>query len=285
MPRIDVIVAVRNEIESIPVFLGQLAALSLPPTVTLRAIFVEDSSTDGTPELLRQLAHRQSTVGYWRLARGFGQGIAVCFGLSRSPADAMIMMDVDGSHPVGVIPEMIGAYLAGAEVVQCVRKTLPNRKAYRRIGAAVFQWGSRFLTGVDTRQQNIYFRLVTAAVAADILQPRYWHYVRFPLPRRPGALHTISIDTEERVLGASKYPLGRLIRLAADAVLSLMSGARLTTFLAVLGLLALWGVLHGSWLAALAVAIVAGPAVAHWRHLHRGDALSKIEVVECANVA
>lgn len=286
MTRIDVIVAVRDEEQSIPVFLQKIAALPLPPEVELKVVFVEDSSTDATRPLLRRLAREDRGVGYYSLVRGFGQGLAVTFGLSRSDADAMIMLDVDGSHPVEVIPEMIDAYRHGAHVVQCVRRSLANRKAYRSAGARLYAFGAQLLTGIDATEQNIFYRLVSADIVRQLLQqPRYWTYLRFPLPRRPeGALRKIYVDTEERQLGESKYGFRRLVRLAIDGVLSQMPAARLGVFVGVAVALVWWLWAVALW--PLAVAIAGGTAwlLFHYQRLSRPDALERIEVLECGNV-
>jgi glycosyltransferase involved in cell wall biosynthesis len=286
MTRVDVIVAVRNEEQSIPVFLDRIAALQLPEGVDLRVIFVEDSSTDGTRPLLRRLANEAPAVSYYTLAQGFGQGPAVVFGLSRSTADAMVMMDVDGSHPVAVIPEMVREYLGGAQVVQCVRRALANRKAYRRIGAAAFFFGARVLTGIDTDEQRIYYRLVSAGVARWLLQqPRYWHYLRFPLPRRPeGALRKIYVDTEERVFDESKYGFQRLVNLAIDGVLSQMPQSRLAMLLVGMGVMAALLVRCAMWPLSLLVAGAMAWLIRRYAGLSRPDLLQRMQVLECGNV-
>ena len=286
MTRVDVIVAVRNEEQSIPVFLDRIAALQLPEGVDLRVIFVEDSSTDGTRPLLRRLANEAPAVSYYTLAQGFGQGPAVVFGLSRSTADAMVMMDVDGSHPVAVIPEMVREYLDGARVVQCVRRTLANRKVYRRIGAAAFFFGARVLTGIDTDEQRIYYRLVSAGVTRWLLQqPRYWHYLRFPLPRQPeGALRKIYLDTEERVFDESKYGFQRLVNLAIDGVLSQMPQSRLAMLLVGMGVMAALLVRCAMWPLSLLVAGAMAWLIRRYAGLSRPDLLQRMQVLECGNV-
>ena len=120
-PRVDIIVAVRNEEKNLVLFAESVRSLTLPGDVELGMIFVEDSSTDATLPVLCELASKDPLVHYYALEKGFGQGPAIVFGLSQSRADATIMMDVDGSHPVDVIPEMIERYLAGARIVQCRR--------------------------------------------------------------------------------------------------------------------------------------------------------------------
>ena len=287
MPRVDVIVAVRNEEQSIPVFLDKLSALMLPPDVAVSVIFVEDSSTDGTRPLLRRLARENPAVGYCTLARSFGQGPAVMFGLSRSTADAMVMMDADGGHPLEVLPEMIRQYLDGAQVVQCVRRTLANRKAYRDIGAATFQIFARMLTGIDTTEQNIFYRLVSAPVARELLRhPRYWRWLRFPLPRRPeGALRKIYVDSQERTLGESKYGFRRLVNLAIDGILSLIPTTRFVAVLLLMAVAAVLLVRGGVWPLAVAVTAVILWLMGRYASLQRGGVLRQMQVVESANVA
>ena len=285
MPSVDVIVAVRNEEQNLPIFVERLFALPFPSDVDVKVVFVEDSSTDGTHDVLRRLAGADPRVGYYILARGYGQGPAIVFGLSRSSADAMIMMDADGGHPLEVLPEMVRHYLDGARVVQCVRNTLANRKAYRDIGAATFELFARSLTGVDTHEQNIFFRLVTADVAREILrQPRYWRWLRFPLPRRAGELRKISVDSRERVFGQSNYDFHRLVNLAVDGILSLIPAVRFAVILGLLVLAASMLVRKGSWVLALLVGGGVIWLINRYLQLQRGEILQQMQVVECANV-
>lgn len=286
MTHVDVIVAVRNEEQNIPFFLDQIAALALPEGVDLRVMFVEDSSTDGTRGLLRRLTRENPKVGYYTLTRGFGQCPALAFGVSRSRADAVIMMDVDGSHPVRVIPQMIAGFLGGAKVVQCVRRSLANRRFYRRVGALLFFATARLLTGTDIYEQRIYYRLLSAEVARQMIQePRYWHYVRFPLPRRPeGTLRKIDVDAEERVIGESKYDFWRLAKLGVDGMLSLIPPPRLALVmsLAVFSGVALIAV--GLWPLAVVVGVPASLIVSRYVQLQRRDLVSGMQVMECGNV-
>jgi glycosyltransferase involved in cell wall biosynthesis len=286
MTRVDVIVAVWNEEQCIPAFLDTLMALPLPEGVDLRVTFVEDSSTDGTRPLLRRLADENPRVGFYSLVKGFGQGPALIFGLSRSTADAMIIMDVDGSHPLEVIPEMIRHFLGGAQAVLCVRKSFANRKAHRRLFARAYQLGVRLLTGADGAEQNIYYRLISANVARRLLQqPQYWTHLRFPLPCRPeGTLRKVYVDMEERVLGESKYGVGRLAGIAVDGVLSLMSGRRFAALLATLGLIALVLAHSSLWPLAVLAALGIGLLIRRFIRMRRPDTLRQMQVLECGNV-
>lgn len=286
MIRVDVLVAVRDEEATIPVFLDQIEALELPDEVSLRVLFIEDSSTDATVSLLQGISEVNPAVGYCSFARSYGQGVALSYALSRSNADAMIMMDVDGSHPLEAIPEMIRRFLEGARVVQCVRRTLANRRVYRRLGARLFHALARGIFGVDFRTQNIFYRLISAEVSRQFLAaPRCWRYLRFPLPKSsPDGLQLLHVETVERTRGKSKYGPLRLAGLALDGVLSMVPPVRLVllaTLAAVLGVRALW---LGLWPLALIVALGLLGLVGRYVAMGRPDLLARIEVVASSGV-
>ena len=258
--RIDIVVAVRNEERNLPVFVEAIRDLSLPDGAGVGMIFVEDSSSDATRSVLRDLASNDPLIQYYALEKGFGQGPAIVFGLSRSRADAMIMMDVDGSHPVEVIPEMIARHREGARLVQCRRKTIEGRVLYRTWGAALFNGLTRMITGFDPRTQSVYYRLIDADRARALCgEPLYWRFLRLPLAelQRTGALSVIEIDTIDRVHGASQYDFVRLAVLAGDGILSVMSfGRLLLCLLGVCGLALLLGWCASWWISLALLAFV-----------------------------
>jgi glycosyltransferase involved in cell wall biosynthesis len=285
MRRIDVIAAVRDEEATLPRFVARVRALALPDDVELGFVFVEDSSRDGTLEGLRALAAADPMLGFYSLEEGFGQGPAIVYGLARSRAEAAILMDVDGSHPPEAIPQMIEAHLGGAGVVQCVRRTLRARRLHRRIGTALFQRLASAWVRVDLAEQAVYYRLVSRRHADRLVaDPRTWRFLRFPLPREPGELATVEVDSVERETDRSKYGPLRLIGLAVDAVLSLMPRDRVRLALGLAAAVTVLAIALGAW--GLALVVVAGTLLLARRHrrLRRADLLERMRAREWANV-
>lgn len=239
MTQIDIIVPVRNEEENIPRFVDAIESLKLQRDVQVKVAFVEDGSTDGTVAVLRDLSKQNPRILYYSMRNRFGEGPAVMFGISRSDADAMIMMAVE-SHPPELIPPMIQAFLDGAEVVQCVRDSFAGRPRHRDIGTAAFVPFIRFLTGFDYQEQNVYFRLVSRNFARRLLEsPRYWRFLRFPIPdEKSGKLRKIHATMSERRSGKSQYTVGRLLVLALDGILTCMSSLRMAAWTMALLLIA-----------------------------------------------
>lgn len=223
--RIDIVVAVRDEEDNLVSFVSSIAAVELPPDVACRLIFVEDSSTDGTVPLLHRLATESEKVDFISLTRGYGQCAALMAGMMLSDANAVVMMDGDGSHPPAAIAEMIRLFLNGAPVVQAVRKGLEERSLYRRLGARLFQLGAGWICGVDLASQNTFFRLLAADAARDMISlPSAWRTARLRLPEGTQLFPVTAVD---RQAGVSKYNFRRLALFAFDTLVSLMSRRRI----------------------------------------------------------
>jgi len=226
--KVDIVVPVRNEEKNIQVFIQNIKNLKISKAVELRIIFVEDGSSDKTLEVLREYSKQNSNIRYYSLINDFGQAGAALFGIKQSEADAVIMMDVDGSHPVEIIPEMVKYYLEGARIVHSIRKRFDKRKFYRRLGTFLFNFYLALTAGVDIRKQNVSFRLISKRIKNRLLENSRWlHYFRPNFPKRVGIKEKyIYFCAEERRIGESKYSFIRLFKIALTAPLSVMSFRR-----------------------------------------------------------
>lgn len=279
---IEIIVAVRNEAENIPLFVDAVRRLALPPETRVQTLFVEDSSSDGTREVLRQYAKTTNAVSYLFLKRGFGQAPAIAFGLSYSSADAMITMDVDGGHPLDIVPVMIREFLGGASIVQAVRRTLAERSLARDIGTWVFNRLFFMLTGINSAKQNVFFRLLSRSEAARLIRDNRWkHFLRTDFSRYgDGSVRYVEFEARERTVGESKYNLLRLIRFAITAVLTSISAGRIAVLTAILGVLSGLLLLASHLLLGGVVLVGVLLMLAEFWRLSSGDVFEQMEIEE-----
>lgn len=282
MKRIDIIAAVRNEEDSIPVFVETIHGLDLPETVSIGIILVEDSSTDGTVEVLRTMAGKYRNIAYYSLKKGFGEGPAVVFGMQQSDAAAVITMDVDGGHPPDIIPQMVQRFLDGADIVQAVRMTMKSRKAYRDIGTRLFGLFTKIISGMDFREQNVYYRLVSREYAGMMIRDRKLiHFLRIRFPRKAGCrVEKIHFDAEDRKLGKSKYNLLRLVRLSIDGLLSVISLPRIVCIEIILVTAAILGILLGHIYFSLPLILIAIFILIRYCQLITNTILDQMEIKE-----
>lgn len=99
MPNLSLIIPCHNEAEAIPEVLRSLAMakkrlLESGLITSLQVIVVDDASTDGTPELLREFTWIETV----RLFSQSGYGSALKTGFARATGDWIAFIDLDGTY-------------------------------------------------------------------------------------------------------------------------------------------------------------------------------------------
>lgn len=84
-------------------------------------IAVDDHSADKTPEILAELAEKDSRVHYFRFSRNFGSHAAINCGLREAKGDCMLVMAADLQDPPEEAPRLIAEWQKGYDVVWACR--------------------------------------------------------------------------------------------------------------------------------------------------------------------
>ena len=84
-------------------------------------IMVNDGSGDGSGEVLKQLAERDSNIRVISLSRNFGSHAAILCGLAKCTGDCAVVKAADLQEPTELIHEMIASWKQGNNVVLAVR--------------------------------------------------------------------------------------------------------------------------------------------------------------------
>lgn len=270
MTHFQVVAAVRNEAPTLRGFVEQLASLELSQDVKLSLLLIEDGSRDGTQDLIQELSKEYPWVSGVSLKKGLGQIAAVLFGVSLSQADAQIVMDVDRGHPAELIPEMISHYLLGSRCVQASRIDQARGWNLRKLGALTYNALTLWLTGVNLRKQNVFFRLIGPEFRTrSLADPRAAYFFRIPFTTQDlVSVKFLPFEYHERTAGQSKYPLGRLAIFALDGVLSLIPSSRLFLVTVTSFAFILWLLTSGWWSAGFALSAFVG--FVHFRHWRMG---------------
>lgn len=221
-PVFSVVAPVYNEQESIVAFsarvLEVMERLGEPFELTL----VDDGSRDRSPELLRALAARDPRIRVARLSRNFGHQMALTAGMDLARGQAVITLDSDLQDPPELIPELVAKWRAGGEVVYAQRTRRRGETLFKRVSAAAFYRLLRRLTALenlppDTGDFRLLDRRVVDALGQLRERRRFLRGLSVWVGFRQVA---VPYERQERYAGVTKYPLRKMLALAADAIIS-----------------------------------------------------------------
>jgi glycosyltransferase involved in cell wall biosynthesis len=221
-PTVVVVIPVFNEEPVLPELFARLEALfSAPAPCAWRAVFVSDGSRDRSAPLIAAQGARDPRFELVELSRNFGFQSALAAGLAHAAgADAVVTMDADLQDPPEVIPGLVAAWLAGAEVVRAVRRSR-QETGVRRLGFDLFHAVFGKLTDFPIEPNSGTFGLLG--------RPALEAFARLPERHRffPGlrawigfATADVAYDRQERAAGQPKQTFRRLVRYAVDGFFS-----------------------------------------------------------------
>src|SRR5437867_2924147 len=107
---VSIIIPTRNEAENIAPLVSHIVASA----VAFREIlFIDDDSSDGTPEVIRSLAANHSIRLIEQDREEPGLAAAVMSGARAAKGELLLVMDADLSHPPGRINDLLAPLLEG----------------------------------------------------------------------------------------------------------------------------------------------------------------------------
>ena len=239
----SLVLPIFNEEAVIPLLLKRLDDLLARLDAPGEVIFVDDGSRDTSPIVLEAKARADSRYRFVKLSRNFGHQIAITTGMERAEGDAVIVMDADLQDPPEIILEMIAKWKQGFEIVYAQRLSRDGESAFKRGTADLFYRLIERLGEVRIPRNVGDFRLVDRrALDAFLAMPERERFVRGMFAWIGFRQAVVSFHRPPRVAGETKYSLTKMLRLAANGVVS-FSDAPLK--------LALWAGLATSSLAML----------------------------------
>ncbi len=226
-PRIYIVVPCYNETEALPDSAAKLSEKcrslisdgSISPDS--RILLVDDGSTDGTWELIRELNRSSLLFEGIKLSHNRGHQNALLAGLmtalEQSP-DAVISIDADLQDDINAIDGMLKELAEGCDVVYGVRAGRQSDTFMKRFTAEAFYKTLKSL-GVETVFNHADCRLVSKRALEALAEYKEVNlYLRGIIPQIGYKSSVVEYDRKERQAGESKYNIRKMLRLAMDGI-------------------------------------------------------------------
>jgi len=220
-PKVDLVIPVFNEAGVIEKFYEQISTVLAELSATIHIFFVDDGSTDGTAVALRAIMASDPRVTVLTLSRNFGHQAALTAGLDASQGDFVISLDGDGQHPPEMIPQMLELLQQGYDIVQGQRAEDTRAFSFKQITSSTFYALINSISGTHIEPGAADFRgMSRQAVDALKAMPEYHRFLRGMVSWLGYKSVILPYHETSRMAGKSKYSLGKMFRLALDAIFS-----------------------------------------------------------------
>lgn len=218
----SVVIPVLNEQDSVPELYARLKT-ELEKLTGARQefeiVFVDDGSTDGTFELLSEIAGMDSQVSVIRLRKRYGKTAALAAAFQEVSGAITLTMDGDLQHNPEDIPRFVEKIEEGYDIVCGWREKRVDNLWLRRIPSRIANRLMRKLSHVDIDDFGGGFKAYRTSILKRV--PLYGGMQRFipALGSLQGArVCQIAIENTPRRYGFSRYGISRVIPVFFDLV-------------------------------------------------------------------
>lgn len=216
--QVSVVLPAYNERDNLAELLPETTSALRDAGLTFEVIVVDDGSTDGTTDLLREW--RSTEVVGVRLRRNAGKSAALDAGLARATGEYVVLMDADGQDDPRQIPRLLAALDADDRLdLVTGRRAVRNDRFVKRTTSRLYNRVTALVTGVSGRDFNSGFKAMRRELATGLeLYGELHRYV--PVLAQWGGFRVgeIDVDHQPRRHGESKFGRARFWRGFLDLI-------------------------------------------------------------------
>jgi len=215
----SVVIPLFNEQENLEVLYTRLTRVMGNLGEPYEIIFIDDGSTDGSFQILRDLHQKDNNVKVVRFTRNFGQHPAIMAGFHASMGEIIITLDADLQNPPEEIPKLLDKLDEGYEVVFGIFQRRKH-SAFRRAGSSFANWVLGRILPVEATGLSGFRALRAYTVAQFKLLNERSKFIDGLLCWMGYKVGKVEVAHEERHSGKTKYTPFKLLSLWLDMVVS-----------------------------------------------------------------
>lgn len=222
---LSVVVPAYNEGAVLPEFHKRLGTVLDGLDMEAEIVFVDDGSSDETAKVLRQLRQSDGRIAMVSLSRNFGKDIALTAGLDFARGDAVVVIDADLQDPPELIPELIGHWRSGYDVVYAKRTARDGESLLKKATAHAFYRLMQRVSRVEIPEDTGDFRLLSRRAVNALKQLNERHRFMKGLFAWIGyAQKAVGYRRDPRFAGETKWNYWHLWNFALDGITSFTTG-------------------------------------------------------------
>jgi glycosyltransferase involved in cell wall biosynthesis len=246
LPDVSVVVPIKDEVESLPLLLEAISSTLTANELTYEIICIDDGSSDGSAEFLKEQAQIRTDLKAVILRRNYGQTAAMSAGFNYATAKVIVTLDADLQNDPADIPMLLAKLDEGYDLVSGWRQNRQDGALNRLLPSKIANWLIRRATSVYIHDYGCSLKAYRAELVADMNLYGELHRFLPALAYIEGARITeMPVRHHARQFGQSKYGISRTFRVLMDLLTILFMKKFLTRPMHVFGLLGLISMVAG----------------------------------------
>jgi glycosyltransferase involved in cell wall biosynthesis len=216
---ISIVIPLFNEIENVADLYSQLVLVLDDLERKSEIIMVDDGSTDGTFDALKEIQGQDRRVWVIQLRRNFGQAAAFSAGFDFARGSVLVTMDGDLQNDPADIPKLLEKIDEGYDIVSGWRVRRKDILLTRRIPSMAANALISKVTGVKLHDYGCSLKAYRLEVVKNIRLYGELHRFIPAIASWMGIrVAEIPVNHSPRKYGRSKYGLGRTIKVFLDLI-------------------------------------------------------------------
>ena len=182
-------------------------------------IYVDDGSSDGSLNVLRQIAQLDNRVRVVALKRNYGQTAAMAAGIDAAKGDVLIPMDADLQNDPADIVRLLDKMDEGYDVVSGWRKNRQDTLVTRKIPSMMANRLISWIGGVPLHDYGCSLKAYRRESLEDVkLYGEMHRFIPIYAAWAGARVTEIPVTHHPRTMGQSKYGLSRTIKVVFDLI-------------------------------------------------------------------
>ena len=152
---LSIVISLFNEEESLPELVRWIDDTLTPLGYVFETIMVDDGSTDGSWNKIKELSALYPNIRAIRFRRNYGKSAALYCGFEAAEGEIVVTMDADLQDNPGEIPEMVRMIQEeGYDLVSGWKKKRYDNVATKNIPSKLYNATARKVTGIKLHDMN-----------------------------------------------------------------------------------------------------------------------------------
>ncbi|HTG86563.1 MAG TPA: glycosyltransferase family 2 protein [Pyrinomonadaceae bacterium] len=262
-PEVSIFLPVYNEQPNLRPLHAKLDEALRSLDRTAEIVYVDDGSTDGSLNILREIAEVDPRVRVVALRRNYGQTAAMAAGIDAASGTVLIPMDADLQNDPQDISRLLEKLDEGFDVVSGWRKNRQDKMFTRKIPSMIANRIISWIGGVPLHDYGCSLKAYRRESLQDVrLYGEMHRFIPIYASWAGARVTEIPVKHHARTMGKSKYGLSRTLKVVFDLMTIKFMASYQTKPIYVFGMFGMF---------AFAISLLAGLYAVFLKIFHKAD--------------